>query len=83
MRVPDGFAVNEVTLRGFDAPAETATNSGTSALPAGEATQNPTHAPEPDALAAFVASLTPEQRAKLAALFLGDSTIMERPPNDA
>ena len=61
-----------MTLRGFDAPGGNATNPGTSALPPGQATQNPTHASEPDALAAFVASLTPEQRVKLAALLLGD-----------
>jgi len=73
----------EVTLRGFDAPGGNSTNSGTSALPPGQATQNPTHAPEPDALAAFVAFLTAEQRVKLAALLSGDPGGTAGPPGDA
>ena len=48
-----------------------------------QATQNPTHAPEPDALAAFVASLTPGQRVKLAALLLADPGGTADRPGDA
>ena len=72
-----------VTQRGFDAPGESVTSPGTSALNARQATQNPTHASEPDAFVAFVACLTAEQRVKLAALLLGDPAGTAGPPGDA
>jgi len=57
-----------VTLRGFDAPDEYLAKPDISPSRAEQATQNPTHASEPDVLAAFVACLTAEQRARLAEL---------------
>jgi len=60
-----------MTLRGFDAADELPTNPSTSAIPPTPAAQNPAHTLETDPMAAFLASLTPDQKAKLAALLLG------------
>ena len=56
---------------GLEALGESPANPGTSAIPPSSTTQNPTRATETDPLTAFVASLTPDQKAKLAALLIG------------
>ena len=60
-----------MTLRGFDAADELPTNPSTSAQTVEPAVRNPVQSPDPDPMAAFLASLTPDQKAKLAALLLG------------
>ncbi len=60
-----------MTLRGFDTPDGLPANPSTSEIAPTPAAQNPAHAPEPDPLSAFVASLTADQKAKLAALLTG------------
>ncbi len=59
---------------GLEPSDESQANPSTSAIPLTPAAQNPAHAPETDPLTAFVASLTPEQKAKIAALLTGGRT---------
>ena len=70
-------------LRGFDAVVGSAAKTSDSASCPNQAAQNPTHAPDFDAMAEFVACLTTEQRVKLAALLLGDQGGTACPPGDA
>jgi len=49
-------------------------NPGISAQPTEREVQNPVQSAQADPLAAFLASLTPDQKAKLAAMLLGGTT---------
>lgn len=62
---------DQMTPRGFDTADESAEKLGTSTIPPQQSLQIPVQSPQIGPLAAFVASLTPEQRVKFTTLLGG------------